>query len=114
MSDFNTITPDKLMRRVGVPDAPLIIDVRIPEDIAAAPQAIPASIAWDFQDIDGLVARAAGRSCVVVCHKGLKLSQGVAALLRNAGIPAEVLKGGHVGWTAANLPLVPCRVKSHV
>jgi len=103
MSDLNTITPEKLMRRIGLPDSPLVVDVRIPEDLTAAPFAIPTSIRWDFQDVGGLIERAADRDCIVVCHKGLKLSQGVAALLRNTGTRAEVLKGGHVAWTEAAL-----------
>jgi len=41
-----------------------------------------------------------------VCHKGLKLSEGVAALLRCAAVPAEVLEGGMVGWQTAQLPTV--------
>lgn len=107
MSDLNTITPEKLMRRIGLPDSPLVVDVRIPEDLTAAPFAIPTSIRWDFQDVGGLIERAADRDCIVVCHKGLKLSQGVAALLRNTGTRAEVLKGGHVAWTEAALPSIP-------
>jgi hypothetical protein len=35
---------------------------------------------------------------MVICQKGLKLSHGVAALLRDAGIPAEVLEGGYLAW----------------
>jgi hypothetical protein len=42
----------------------------------------------------------------VICHEGLTLSQGVAALLREAGTPAEVLEDGFVGWARSALPLV--------
>ena len=35
-----------------------------------------------------------GRSAVVVCQKGLKLSHGVAAWLRQEGVPTESLDGG--------------------
>lgn len=106
MSDFNTISPENLMRRIGLPDAPLIIDVRLADDVSAAPKAIPTSIVQDFTDRSGLLVAAEGRACVVVCHKGLKLSHGVAAILRHGGIKAEVLKGGHVGWLAAGLPTI--------
>ena len=40
---------------------------------------------------------AASRSAVVICQKGLKLSQGVAAWLRHAGVPADSLEGGALG-----------------
>jgi len=43
---------------------------------------------------------------VVICQKGLKLSQGVAAWLRHHGALAEALGGGFLGWAEAGLPLV--------
>ena len=60
MSDFNTISPAHLMRRIGLPDAALIIDRRISGDMAAAPFAIPASIIWAPTDTDGLIAVSVG------------------------------------------------------
>ena len=44
---------------------------------------------------------------VVVCQRGEKLSQGVAAWLRHAGASADNLEGGFEAWASANLPLVP-------
>ena len=38
---------------------------------------------------------------IVVCHQGLKLSEGVAAWLRHRGIAAESLEGGHQAWRQA-------------
>lgn len=49
----------------------------------------------------------AGRSAVVICSKGQKLSEGTAAWLRHNGIAAEILEGGHLGWKQADLPTVP-------
>jgi hypothetical protein len=49
----------------------------------------------------------AGRSAIVICRKGQKLSEGVAAWLRNEGAAAETLDGGFEAWKAAKLPLVP-------
>ena len=49
----------------------------------------------------------AGRSAIVVCQKGEKLSEGVAAWLRHGGVPADALEDGFVGWKKAGLPLVP-------
>ena len=50
-----------------------------------------------------------GRPAVVICHKGLKLSQGVAAHLRHEGVPADTLEGGTWEWCQASLPAVPAR-----
>jgi hypothetical protein len=41
----------------------------------------------------------------VVCQRGRKLSEGVAALLRARGIQAENLQGGTIAWGAAGLPM---------
>ena len=39
-----------------------------------------------------------GKTVIVVCQKGLKLSQGVAAWLRHEGIDAQTLEGGFEAW----------------
>ena len=41
MSSFNSISPDKLWRLVGVPDGPALIDVRSRDAFAADPRLIP-------------------------------------------------------------------------
>src|SRR6478736_10518037 len=48
-----------------------------------------------------------GKSAIVICQQGSSLSQGAAALLRDQGVPAEVLEGGFEAWRQARLPLVP-------
>lgn len=104
---FNEIAPASLMRLVGAPDAPVIIDVRTAEDYAADPRRIPGATRASHGDVAQWGPGFAGRNLVVSCRKGLKLSQGVAAWLRHAGAGAETLEGGHMGWAAAGLPLVP-------
>lgn len=99
------ISAPQLARLVGTPDAPTILDVRLPEDRAALPRLIPGSIvaAHDAVDAEALPRRRA----VVVCMRGKKLSEGAAALLRVQGIAAEVLDGGAIAWAEAGLPMVP-------
>jgi hypothetical protein len=57
--------------------------------------------------VDAMAADLQGRHVVVVCHRGRKISQGAAALLRLGGVRAEVLTGGMVAWREAGLPVVP-------
>jgi hypothetical protein len=45
-----------------------------------------------------LIARLNGRSAIIVCQKGIKLSQGMMAWLRSEGVDAQYLKGGNYGW----------------
>jgi rhodanese-related sulfurtransferase len=107
MSSINSITADKLARLVGTPKCPILVDVRIDEDFAADPRLVPGSARRSFQTAGEWAGALQGRSAAVICHKGLKLSQGTAALLRARGIPADVLEGGFDAWQRAGLPLVP-------
>ena len=100
------ITASDLNRLIGTPDAPAIVDVCIDDDFAADPRLIPGAFRWPFTDIDALAPRLARRPTVVVCQKGLKLSQGAAACLRAAGVDATWLAGGMVGWAEAGLPAI--------
>jgi rhodanese-related sulfurtransferase len=106
MAAPNEITSNQLNRLIGTPDCPVVVDVRIDEDFAEDPRMIPSAIRHKFQDVEELVPTLVGKRVVVSCHKGLKLSQGVAALLRANGLKSEYLQGGHVSWAEAHLPLI--------
>ncbi len=86
MPSPDTITASQLMRLVGLPDAPVLLDVRTDEDYAADPRLLPGAMRRDWQAAPAWVARYAGRSVVLACQRGLKLSQGTAAWLRHAGL----------------------------
>jgi rhodanese-related sulfurtransferase len=105
----NSIAVQQLARRIGLPDTPLLIDVRSGEDAAADPRILPGSLRRDHGDVAVWAKEFRGRSTVVLCQKGLKLSEGVAAWLRHEGAEAEVLEGGFAAWAAAGLPLVAAR-----
>ncbi len=106
MATPDTITVAQLARLVGIPDAPLLIDVRIDSDHAADPRMLPASVRRDHRTVSSWAGDYAGRSLVVVCQRGQKLSQGVAAWLRQAGARAENLEGGFEAWAQAKGLLV--------
>ncbi|HUS52698.1 MAG TPA: sulfurtransferase/chromate resistance protein [Thermohalobaculum sp.] len=100
------ITVSQLSRRIGLPDAPAIIDVRIDEDFAVDPRLIPGSRRRDFNTAAAWASEYAGRQVVVLCHRGKKISQGAAAWLRHEGLAAETLEGGFEAWAAASQSLV--------
>ena len=105
------ITVAQLSRLIGTPEAPIILDVRTPEDHAADPRMLPAGNRRDHETVISWAADYAGRRVAVVCQRGLKLSQGVGAWLRHAGARAESLDGGFEGWAEAGAMLVaPDRV----
>jgi rhodanese-related sulfurtransferase len=106
MPSPHVITPSQLARRIGLPDAPVLIDVRIPDDVVADPRSLPASRRASHRDVVDWAESWRGREVAVVCQKGLKLSHGVAAWLRHHGAEAETLEGGFEAWAEAGLPLV--------
>jgi rhodanese-related sulfurtransferase len=108
MSSINSISPEKLVRLIGVPHGPALIDVRSDEDFAADPRLIPGAIRRSHATVANWAPQFEGRTVVAVCEKGGRLSEGAAAWLRHAGAAsAEVLAGGHAAWAEAGLPLVP-------
>ena len=107
MSSINSISVEKLARLVGTPKAPTLIDVRIDEDFDLAPNLIPASHRRNHTRVSDYTGSYNGQNVVVICQKGQKLSEGVAAQLRLAGVRAESLSGGYIAWREAGLPVVP-------
>lgn len=102
----NIITVSQLMRLVGTPESPAIVDVRVPDDVASDPRILPGATALGFSAVASWAANFAGRSVAVVCQRGLKLSQGVTAWLRHEGVAAESLEGGFEAWAQAGGPLI--------
>jgi rhodanese-related sulfurtransferase len=109
MPALNSISPDKLVRLIGRHDAPTLIDVCTAEDFDCDPRLIPGAVRRSHANVSDWAQElaAGGRPAVVICQKGLKLSQGAAAWLRHEGVPADSLEGGALGWAAAGLPMVP-------
>ena len=107
MPSPNRITPSQLSRLIGLPHCPVIIDVCIDEDFDTHRTLLPTAVRHPHHSRLSLAPTLLNRRVVVICHKGLKLSQGAAALLRSEGIAAESLEGGIAGWRDAGLPVVP-------
>jgi len=104
----NEISVPQLLRLIGTPDCPVIVDVCIDAAFADDPHLIPGSIRHPHTDLPGLLARLNGRHAIITCQKGLKLSQGVCAWLRVEGVEAEFLTGGMYGWRDhAGAPCIP-------
>src|SRR5271169_6676071 len=106
MPSINAISVEQLTRLIGTPKCPALIDVRTDDDFVADPRLVPGSVRRSFDTAFECSAEFRGLSAVVICHKGLKLSHGVAASLREAGASAEVLEGGFASWAQAGLSLV--------
>ena len=101
------ISVSQLSRLIGTPAAPVIVDARTAEDFAEDNRLIPGAIRCPFpvnsENIHNLVERIGSSHAVVYCQKGLKISEGVASLLRAKGVSAEVLESGQYGWRDAGM-----------
>ncbi len=98
MATPDAITVAHLVRLVGAPDAPVLVDVRIDNDHASDPRMLPASVRRDHRTVSSWAVEYAGRSVVVVCQRGQKLGQGATARLGHAGARGEYLEGGFQAW----------------
>ena len=109
MAAPNEITPAQLLRKIGLPDTPQIVDVSTDPDFQADPFLIPGAIRHPHTDLPGLRVRLDTRPAIIVCQKGKKLSQGMAAQLRADGWAAEYLQGGNFGWRDLAAPRIPAQ-----
>lgn len=98
MAAPNEITVPQLLRLIGLPDTPVLVDISIDPDFAEDPFFIPGAFRHPHTDIPGLVALLDGRDSIVTCQQGIKLSQGLTAQLRVKGLKSEYLQGGNYGW----------------
>ena len=114
MAPFGAISADKLFRLLGSSQSPFLVDVSLDEAVEAAPFLLPSAVRRDHRLVERCAAEIKSPSVVIICQKGRKLSEGVAAHLRLLGLSAEVLEGGNIAWAKAGLPRVPlARLASH-
>lgn len=106
-SGYGEISSTSMMRRIGLPDAPMILEIFLSDDVADAPLRIPASRVASNQTMQNLLSEFYGCDVIVVCQKGRKLDHGTAALLSSNGISTEVLSGGMGAWLSSDDPRIP-------
>lgn len=102
MPAINAIAVDKLVRLVGTPNCPVIVDVGAEADR----RSIPTAQRRPFAAMPDWAEEFAGRSVVVVCDDGGAASQGVAAWLRSIGFRADHVEGGFNAWAEAGYPAI--------
>ena len=100
------ITVAQLSRLVGLPGAPVLVDVRADEEFHSDPRLIPAAQRHASAGVERWSSRYTGQSTIVVCQNGGTQSQAVAARLRHEGLQAQTLEGGYKAWREQGKPLV--------
>jgi rhodanese-related sulfurtransferase len=107
MSTINTISADKLVRLVGTSKCPAIIDIRTDNEVAADSRLVPSSVRRAATHVAEWAQEFAGQTAIVLCQTGSGQSPGVAAWLRQRGVPADTLEGGVQAWTGERLAMIP-------
>jgi Rhodanese-like domain len=69
MAAPNTISVDKLVRLIGTPKCPLLVDVRPQEDFEADPHLIPSSIHCASNKLEDRAEAYDRQSAIVICQK---------------------------------------------
>jgi rhodanese-related sulfurtransferase len=103
---INAIAIDKLVRLIGTPACPAIVDIRSDSECAVAPLLIPGAARRSMATIAQWAPGLQGLNVVVACADGTARSHGAAAWLRQAGVSAEALDGGVTGWVTAGYPAI--------
>src|SRR6187551_393959 len=103
-------SPAAIFQRLGLPDSPVLFDVRDNADFAARPRLIPGALRGDPDRVSEW-GRTLPRTRAVVayCKHGGKTSSFVADALSTMGYPAFILEGGIEAWIAAGHPTVKAR-----
>jgi len=106
MPSNTSISISQLARLIGVPGAPVIVDVRKAPDFEADTRLLPGARRRDATLVAEWAHELKGKHVVVACQRGGSRSEGAAGWLRAEGVRAEVLEGGYEAWRKADGLLV--------
>jgi len=100
------ISVAQLSRIIGLPAAPMLVDVRPCDDRGSGRHLLPTARQMKSETVSAWAHNFSGRRVIVYCRDGGNVSQGTAAWLRQAGIDAQTLEGGFEAWRQADQPLL--------
>jgi rhodanese-related sulfurtransferase len=100
------ISVAQLSRIIGLPGAPVLVDVRPNDDEGSRRRLLPTARHIEPQTVSAWAHNFSGQRVIVYCRDGGNVSQGTAAWLRQAGIDAQTLEGGFDAWREADQPLL--------
>ena len=104
MSPVSVSTTERYAR-LGTASAPMLLDVRRQDAFDADDRLIIGAVHHAPGEVDRWSRELPfGRTVVVYCSHGGEVSQGVAKMLRDAGVKATYLEGGMSAWQEMKLP----------
>ena len=101
-----SIAPSELSARRASGTAPVVIDVRTPDEYAAGH--IPGALNIPFDQVADRISEVdAPHGVALYCMVGPRARKGEIALLSAGYTPVLHLEGGFAAWQAAGLPVEP-------
>jgi rhodanese-related sulfurtransferase len=106
----SSLSPAAIFDRLGLPDSPVIFDVREAAAFAARPRLIPGALRGVPDQVgDWAQTLPRTRAVVAYCSHGGKTSRAVADALSAMGYPAFILEGGVGAWIESGYSTVKAR-----
>jgi phage shock protein E len=97
------ISPQDVLAFAGHADAPLVLDVRTPDEFAGGH--VPGAVNVSHEQVAARLAElGSAREVVVYCERGPRALK-AAEVLAGAGFTVEHLTGDMSGWRAQGLPI---------
>ena len=79
MPSPSEISVTQLSRIIGLPGAPVLIDIRPCDDLESRQPVLPTARPMKFQSVSGWADSLSGQRVIVYCRDGGDVSQGTAA-----------------------------------
>jgi rhodanese-related sulfurtransferase len=101
---------DAIYAELGLPDSPVILDVRDDTEFARNPRLTPGALRMRGDDVDRWARRLPRtRPIVAYCENGRGRSASAVSKLIAMGYPASVLQGGFAEWMERGYPSIKAR-----
>lgn len=98
-----TISPSELKSRIESGEPLRLLDVRRPDDFAAAPELIPGAEKVDPTQVEAWAATLSPDQPVVLyCARGGSISTSIQQQLEQKGLKAVYVQGGYAAWKDAS------------
>ena len=103
------VSAESLYGQLGLPNAPVLIDVRRDSDCESRPRIIPGALRLGAGDVDAWASSLPRGTLLIYCTHGGAVSRSVSERLSDLGYAARMLAGGIEAWIAAGYPTARMR-----
>ena len=99
----------QIYERLGLVDAPIIIDVRRDRELGELPRMIPGALRFDARDVHEWCRRLPRHRPAVLYGQSNGYDEALAGVVARNGIDVSWMDGGIESWIAGDLPTIKVR-----